>query len=326
MPFFRSLSAAAILFAAGLLAPHSALAQEYPTKPVTIIVSTTPGGPIDTTARVIKDILESELGQNFLIENKPGAGGVTATEAFVRAAPDGYTILVAGPGPMLFTPLLRKTPPYDPFAAFEPINYATDSPTIYAVRADNPAKTLGELIDQIKANPSAFSYGSSGYGNPTHLAGKLLELPTGAALRHVPYKGSPEAILGLLSGDITMHAPTLPVALPHVQAGTIRLLAVGGDRRLDLMPDLPTSAEAGFPDLVTQSWFVFFAPKGTPEPIIAKLDAAITKALSDPAVRQQLSAVGINTINMPGSEFKTRYAQDWARWKAYFETAKMQID
>jgi tripartite-type tricarboxylate transporter receptor subunit TctC len=286
------LSAAAIL----------ALAQGYPEKPIRLLVPYTTGGGTDLMARILGKKLSPSLGQPVVIENKPGAGGVIATDMVAKAPPDGYTLGLISSGHAI-NPSLYSKLPFDPVTGIAPVIQVASGPNVIVVNKDVPAKTLQELIAAIRSEPGHYSFGSAGVGNPTHLAGEAFARQTNTRLIHVPYKGSGQAEIALAGGEITMIIDSIPAALPFINSGKTRALAVTGKNRFALLPNVPTAAEAGLPDFEPITWWGIIAPPGTPHNIVAQLNAAAADALQSPDVRQQFLKFGAEPTTSTPEQF-----------------------
>lgn len=290
----------------------------YPDKPITVVVNSAVAGPVDLLARVLRDEMSRILGQNIVIDNRPAAGGVVGAAHVAQSAPDGYRLLVSGSGPMVLAPVLYKdTVTYKTLDAFRAINVSVDVPVFLAGTNEMPADNLKDYIAMVKKAPGKYSYGTAGIGTPAHLMSELFEKVAGIDLAFVPYKGSPEAMIGLTRGDVSVHVVTPAVALPLYDAGKIRLLAVSGTKRLGKAPKVPTFAESGLPEVVLPAWFGFFAPKGVPTEIIAKLDDAVRKALATPKAQEVLLGAHFNILSLGGAEgdrFLRSEAEKWSRF------------
>jgi tripartite-type tricarboxylate transporter receptor subunit TctC len=268
-----------------------ATAATYPERTIRIVVPYTTGGGTDVMARVIAADLSKMLGQSVIVDNKPGAGGVIGTEIVSKAPPDGYTIGLISSGHAI-NPEMYTHMPFDPVKGVAPITQVATGPNVVVVNANVPAHSLGELIDLARREPGKLTFGSAGVGNPTHLAGELLQRAANIKLLHVPYKGSGQAEIALAGGEITMIIDSVPAALPFINAGKTRALAVTGKRRFPLLPDVPTAAEAGLPGYEFSTWWGMVAPPGTPPEIIATLNNALGKILRSDDVRKQFLQFG----------------------------------
>ena len=279
----------------------SAGAQEnYPSRPIRIVVSFAAGGPTDTVARVMGAKMGELLGQSFVVDNRPGAGGNIGADVVAKSAPDGYTLLMGTVSTHAINPGLYKKMPYDPVRDFAPIGQIGVTPTVLVVNPSVPAKDVKSLIALLKANPGKYSYGSSGMGSILHLCGEQFKaLAGGLNVVHVPYRGSAPLMIDLVGGQIAMAFDATPTVLPQVQAGTIRAVGAGMAARARALPDLPTLQEQGLKGFECYTWNVIFAPARTPPQIVARLNEAINKALADPTVFKRLQETGIDPT--PGS-------------------------
>jgi tripartite-type tricarboxylate transporter receptor subunit TctC len=271
--------------AAVLLTAASAAAQsDYPSKPVKIIVNVAPGGGVDTATRIVADKLQARLGQPFVVENRPGAGGNIGAEVVFAAEGDGYTLLASSPSPLAINGWLYKKLNFDP-AGFEPIAMMSRIPNVLVVRPGFPAKTVQEFVAYAKANPDKLNYGSQGIGTASHLTGELFMTLTGTRLIHVPYKGNTSGVLtDVIAGHVDLSFIQFSAVHELQQSGKLRVLAVATDKRLESLPDVPTMAEAGLPEVLSETWNAISAPPKTPAPIVGKLNAAINEALREPDV------------------------------------------
>ena len=271
--------------AAVLLTAASPAAQsDYPSKPVKIIVNVAPGGGVDTATRIVADKLQARLGQPFVVENRPGAGGNIGAEVVFASEGDGYTLLASSPSPLAINGWLYKKLNFDP-AGFEPIAMMSRIPNVLVVRPGFPAKTVQEFVAYAKANPDKLNYGSQGIGTASHLTGELFMTLTGTRLIHVPYKGNTSGVLtDVIAGHVDLSFIQFLAVHELQQSGKLRVLAVATDKRLESLPDVPTMAEAGLPEVVSETWNAISAPPKTPAPIVGKLNAAINETLREPDV------------------------------------------
>ena len=259
-----------------LMAGGSAFAQSYPNRPIKLMLPFPPGGPTDGAARLIGERLSAALGQPIVIENRAGgAGGTIGAKAVATADPDGYTLLLSAPGPLVTAPAIYRNAGYDPAKDFAPVASLFSSPQILVVHASVPAKTMRELIDYAKANPGKVSYASPGFGTQPHLLGEMIRLTTGVDIIHVPFRGSAPAMTDLLAGQVQMFFDTTTFLLPHLESGKVRALAVGDTTRSPQLPDVPTTGESGYPAIQGTFWTGVVAPAGTPKQVIDKLNSAI---------------------------------------------------
>jgi tripartite-type tricarboxylate transporter receptor subunit TctC len=275
--------------------PHSALGLDYPTRPVRLIVPYAPAGPTDVFARVLARSLSEDLGKQFYVENVPGAGGNIGTGRAAQATPDGYTLLVVGVT-YAINPSLYEKVPYDPYKDLEPIIDAVTNTLVLAVNPSVPAQTVRELVALVKASPGKYSYASTGTGTVAHLAGELFRLSLGLDLVHVPFNGAGPAITSTLGGHTPISFTGVTPVVPHALQGKLRALAVTSETRLPVLPDVPTMAEAGYPDIQGENWTVLLAPTGTPTEIIAFLNREIANVLTMPDVRERLTALGYEPV------------------------------
>ena len=286
----------AALFAlfACLLAP-AAIAQTYPSRPITIVIGYTPGAVSDLAARTIADGLHQAWGQPVIVDNRPGSGGNIGATFVARAAPDGYTLMIGTDATMASNVHLYKHAGFDPVRDFAPVAYAGVNIICLAVNAELPIKSVADVIAYAKQNPGKLSYGSSGTGSPHHLAGELLHQKTGIDIQHVPYRGGGAAVNDLLGGHIGMAFLSLSAAVPHLNTGKIRVIAMVEKTRYAALPDVPTIGET-VPGFEMSSWIGLFAPAGTPADIIAKLNAGVTKVLTAESVKEKLANLGLVVV------------------------------
>lgn len=299
--------------ALGLLASSGAWAQNFPSiKPIRIVVPYAPGGPVDVTARIMAERMEAHLGQRVLVENKAGGNATIGTEFVARAAPDGYTLLMAAPAHTA-NPSLIKSITFDTAKDFAPIAMVMDQPMLIAVHASVPANNIKELVALVKANPSKFNYGTSGAGGPQHLMGELFKAATGTQIMHVPYKGAAPAAAALLAGDTQVAFSTPTNILPHVKSGKLRALASSTARRSPFSPELPTLAESGVAGFEYSSWTGLLAPAATPRDVVQKINDAVMKALAEKETRDKMFQNGIQPVGSSPEEFARFIALDLSR-------------
>ncbi|HTP96860.1 MAG TPA: tripartite tricarboxylate transporter substrate binding protein [Burkholderiales bacterium] len=289
-------------------------AQPYPSRPIRYIVPYAAGGATDIMTRALSPRLSEYLGQQIVVDNRPGAGAIIGTSLLARATADGYTLMMAeiahGANPALHSKL-----PYDTERDFAPVTLVALLPTILVVPPSLPVKTVGELIALARSRPGQLNYSSSGIGSANFLAAELFKSETGVDVVHVPYQGGGQAVTALLSGQAQMLFVTIPPALQHVKAGRLRALAVTGSKRVATLPDVPSISEAGLPGLEVYLWVGTLAPAGTPAPIIAKLNGEIVRVLQDPEVRERISNLGAEIVG-GGPEQLARYIKaEIARWR-----------
>ncbi|HTE15225.1 MAG TPA: tripartite tricarboxylate transporter substrate binding protein [Burkholderiales bacterium] len=284
----------------------------YPAKPIRIVIALAPGGGVDTSGRLLGQKFTEAWGQQVVAENRPGAGGTIATELVARAAPDGYTLLMASLGHAI-TPALYKLS-YDTIKDFAPISLFVQSPSVLAVHPSLPAKNVKELIAFTKARPNEILFSSSGNGSGQHLAMELMNRMAGIQLVHVPYKGTAPSINDLVGGRVSVTAASAISTMPQVRAGRLRALAVASAKRSPSVPELPTIAEAAIPGFAVDQWYALFAPAGTPRDIVAKLYGEIAKTVADPATRERLLAMGLDPAGTSPEDFTAYLKIETAKW------------
>jgi tripartite-type tricarboxylate transporter receptor subunit TctC len=322
--FFVSALVGALL--SGGLAVHPAAAQDFPTRPVTIIVASTPGGGTDILTRIVGEQLSKQLGQPVVVDNRPGAGSVTGTEVAAKAAPDGYTLQTGLNASMAVNPSLFANLPYDPVRDFAPVGMLAEFPFAIVVSKDFPAQSLKELIAMAKAHPGEINYASAGNGTGQQLSMELFKLVTGTNFTHVPYRGAAPAYTDVISGQVPVFFDNLASALGQIKGGTVRALAVTGKQRSPLIPEVPTAEEAGVPGYVYYTWFGLWAPKKTPQPIIDKLHAEVTKALADPTVKGRIAAAAGEPMDMPLADVEPFLKAQIAKWADVVKRAGIKVE
>jgi tripartite-type tricarboxylate transporter receptor subunit TctC len=303
------------LAAAGVLLAASALAQQYPEKPVTVVVPFTPGGSSDITARTVANKLQEALGQTFIIDNKPGANGSLGGKFVANAKPDGYTLFVGSIGVFAINPVLYKDLGYHPLKDYDLLSVAVRTPNALVTRANFPANTVAELVDYLKKNPNKVSFASSGTGSSDHLTAALFWQKTGTTGIHVPYKGGSAAHMDLIAGNTDVSFQNLGSITQHVKGGKMKLLAVTADKRDPSVPNVPTMAEAGVPGLEVFSWQAFVAPKGLPANVKARLQPALIAAIKHPDVVKRFNDLGFEVVGNSPEEFNKFLNEELARWK-----------
>ncbi len=309
---FRKLAAAAV---GALALSTSALAQQYPTKPVTVVVPFTPGGSSDITARTVAAKLQESLGQTFIIDNKPGANGSLGGKFVANAAPDGYTLFVGSIGVFAINQVLYKDLGYDTAKSFELLSVAVRTPNALVTRADFPANTLKEFVDYVKKNPGKVSFASSGTGSSDHLTAALFWQKTGTTGIHVPYKGGSAAHLDIIAGNADCSFQNLGSITQHVKGGKMKLLAVTGSTRDASVPNVPTMTEAGVPGIEVYSWQAFVAPKGLPQNVKDRLQPALIAAIKHPDTVKKFNDMGFEVVGNSPAEFGKFLNDELARWK-----------
>ncbi|MEJ7667763.1 MAG: tripartite tricarboxylate transporter substrate binding protein [Casimicrobiaceae bacterium] len=317
-PIFASMLAAVVFSV-------SASAQTYPDKPVKLVLAAPAGSSIDVLGRTIADKLKDRLGQSVIVENKPAAGGTVATAEVAKAAPDGYTMLIAFNGPLAFGPLLQKLP-YDVQRDLQPVIITSSQPNVLAVNAQLPVKNVAELVAYAKANPGKLNYASVGNGSSSHLNMELLKSTAGIDAVHVPFNGSPPAVLATVQGETQAMFAVMQPLQAQIQAGKLRALAVTTRQRFPLLPDLPTIAEAGYPDFEALAWNGVLVPAATPKAIVAKLNAEINDVLKQPDVVAKMQAVGFDLIGGTPEAFGALIKSESDKWAPVMKRVGLKID
>jgi tripartite-type tricarboxylate transporter receptor subunit TctC len=303
-----------LLILALSLCASGALAQAWPAKPVRVIVPFAPGGTADTLGRLAAKKLSDVFREGFVVENRPGAGGVLGSELVAKSPPDGYTLVVSGVASHVLAPALPRGAPYDPLKDFTHIALFGGPPSVLVVNPQVPAKSLQEFVDLLKANPKKYSYGSPGNGTHGQLVAELFKQLAHVEMQHVPYKGASGAITDLIAGHIPAASTTLSTASGQIHAGRARALAISTAARLPDYGDVPTFAEAGYKDLVATIWFSLSGPAGLPAPIVERLNAEVRKALDSADVRERLKPEGIEPGRLDAAEFTAFVAEELKRW------------
>jgi tripartite-type tricarboxylate transporter receptor subunit TctC len=313
----------AVVAAALAIAP-SALAQQYPTRPVTIVVPFTPGGSSDITARTVAGKLQETFGQSFVIDNKPGANGGLGGKYVAVAQPDGYTLFVGSIGVFAINPILYKDLGYDPLRDYDLLSVAVRTPNALVMRANFPADNVAEFVAYLKKNPDRVSFASSGTGSSDHLTTALFWQKTGTTGIHVPYKGGSAAHLDLIAGNVDVSFQNLGSITQHVKAGKMKLLAVTGDKRDPSVPAVPTLTEAGVPGIEVYSWQAFVAPKGLPASVKARLQPALIAAIKHPDTVKKFNEIGFEVVASNPDEFNRFLVEELGRWKQVVDTAGLK--
>jgi tripartite-type tricarboxylate transporter receptor subunit TctC len=302
----------------------AASAQDYPAKPIKLIVPYSAGGPSDVVARLVTQRMTVILGQSFIIENRGGAGGSIGGRAVANADPDGYTLLFASTGPIVISPIVFKPVDYDPSKSLVPIALIGTTSNLLVVNPKFPVHSVAELIAYAKANPGKLAYSSPGVGTPPHMIGEMLKLKTGIDIVHVPYKGGGSSTQDVIAGQVQLTFENPAVSLALVRSGAIRALAVTSSVRNPRVPELPTMIEAGIPDFVSVSFTGLVAPAGTPEPIIRKLNAAANESLKDPAVQSTLRTLAVDIHGGSPEEFGAYLTHEREKWREVTKAANVQ--
>lgn len=317
MNILRKLVLGLLLF----LLPSLAAAQDFPAKPIKLIVPFPAGGPNDIIARVVGQRMSELAGQPVLIDNRGGQGGVLGTDVVAKASPDGYTIAITSAGALAISPSMEKVA-YDTLRDLAPVTLVATVPEMLVVANSVPANNLRELIALAKAQPGKLNFASTGPGGLPHLAGELLKSAAGIDIVHIPYRGAAPAVNDMLGQQqVQMAFFDLPILLPQIQARALRAIAVGSLERAPTAPDVPTLAEAGFPGLHIENWYGMVAPKGTPQPVVAALHHIATQAMADPAVTEKLAAQGATLVGDTPEHFRQFIADETAKWAKVIKDA-----
>ncbi len=324
-----SVSTLAAALALGLAGPSRAQAQAWPTHPVKIVVPAPAGSSLDVVARLLADKLKDRWGQTVFIENKPGAGGMLGVDVAAKAAPDGHTLAVGFNGPVAFAPFLYKKMPYDPAKDLVAVVMTTSQPNVLAVNAELPVKTVKEFVDWAKAQGGKANYSSLGQGSSAHLTMALMMNEAGFAATHVPFNGSPPAAMALAQGTADASFMTAPALLALVKSGKVRMLATSAAKRSDgpdNLKDLPTLAEAGYPQVESLAWNGLFTAAGTPAAVVNKINSDVNTALRDPALKAVLDSQGLSAVGGSPDDFKRVLEADARKWGAIIQKLGIKLD
>jgi tripartite-type tricarboxylate transporter receptor subunit TctC len=319
----------AILLALGalLLVPGAAaLAQGYPVKLIKLVVGNPPGGPTDIVGRIVAQQLAEGLGQQVIVENRAGANGIIAIEGLAKAPPDGYTLLLAASGQLAVNVSLYRKLPYDPVKDLAPVILVASAPMALLVNPALPAGSVQELIALLKARPGGYSYASAGNGTTQHLTGELFKSMAEVKMAHVPYKGSPPALNDLIGGQVPIAFDAVFSALPQIKGGRIRALATTGSVRSNVLPEVPTVAEAGLPGFESNAWFGLVAPQGTPQAVLEKLNAVLDKALATRELKARLRDIGLEPASGSPEQFGAFIKAEIAKWNKVVRESGMTVD
>jgi tripartite-type tricarboxylate transporter receptor subunit TctC len=306
--------------------PQAALADDYPTRPITLIVPFPPGGSTTVMARNVADKMSAALGQSIVVENRGGAGGTLGTRFAAKAAPDGYTILLSYTGTFSIAPTAYGDPGYDPRKDFAPIGMIGAAPNLLLVNPSLPVHSVAELIKYAKAQTAPMPYGSPGVGTVNHLAAEMLAIEIGAKMQHIPYKGNGPALGDLIGGHIPMMFMPIPAALGNVKAGTLRALAISSAKRSNVLPDLPTLAESGLPGFEVALRYGLAAPAGTPKPIIERLNKELNAALASEEVQKRLANEGADVLPMSPEAYATDIDREEKKWGALVRKLNLKLE
>ncbi|HTM74705.1 MAG TPA: tripartite tricarboxylate transporter substrate binding protein [Pseudolabrys sp.] len=313
----------ALLIGLTLLCPATGMAQDFPTKPIKLIVPFPPGGPNDIIARVVGQRMSEIVKQPIVIENRSGQGGVTGTDAVAKSPPDGYTIAIASAGALAISPSMEKVS-YETLKDLQPITLVATVPEMLVVATSVPANNMKELVALANSQPGKLNFASSGPGSLPHLAGELFKLTAKIDIVHVPYRGAAPAVNDLLAQQVQMVFLDLPVLLPQIKAGKLKPIAVGAPQRVPSAPDVPTTAEAGMPNLLTENWYGMVAPAKTPPTVVAALNKAAVEAMKDPAVIEKLSSQGAILGGDSPQHFATFIDSETKKWAKVIKDAGVQ--
>jgi tripartite-type tricarboxylate transporter receptor subunit TctC len=300
-------------------------ADAYPAQPIRFLVPNPPGGGSDAVARILATELSKNFGQQVVVDNRGGGGGIIANETAARATPDGYTMLLGFIGPMVITPAMLKTP-YDSLKDYAPVSLVAAGQYMLVLHPSVPAKTLKEFVAYAKANPTKLNYGSAGNGSPLHLAPELFKARAGIEMAHVPYKGGGPATAAVLGGEVQVLFGSITSVLPQVKAGKLTPIGVTGAKRSPIAPEYPTIAELGYPGFEMTSWYGVLLPAKTPPAIVNKLNAAIVEALKNPEVVEQMKRQGMDTIGNSPAEFSAYLKTETEKWAKVVKAAGIKPD
>ena len=303
------------------LLAFAAQSQDYPVKPIRVLVPFAPGGAVDTTARILGQKMTERLGWQFLVENRPGGNGFIATTAAAKSAPDGYTLLMAHTGEFAVNPAVFANVPYELERDFVPITMVSDAPMLYLASAQAPFNSFQDLVAAAKAKPGAIGYASAGNGSINHLAGEWLALAAGIKLLHVPYKGGAPAATAIAAGDVPLGVVSIPGATPHLKSGRAKVIGVTTAKRSTLDSSWSTPRDAGIPEVDASIWVGLFAPKGVPQPIIDRLNSEVRRTLDSADVQKRFADTGSETVGMSSADFLARIKKDAERYKAIVKAA-----
>ena len=311
---------------AALLFSTTAFSQAFPGKPIRIVVPFAPGGNVDITARLVAPGLQQELGQPVIVENKPGAGGTIGADQVVKSPPDGYTLLMGSNSTFSVAPSLYTKIPYNPLKDFAPVISLAAAPFVLVTNPNVAAKDARALVALAKAEPRKLTMSSAGTGSSNHLVGELFQEISGARFTHVPYKGSGQALTDLMGGQVNLHFDQITSAASHIQGGKLRALLVTAPRRVPMLPDVPTAAEAGYPAFEATNVTGLIAPAGTPREVIERLNAAAQKVLAQPGVKAKFAEIGAETTGGTPEQFATYIREDLSKWTRIVKDANVKVD
>ena len=320
----RAALAAALVL--GIACAPVVLAQDYPNKPVRLIVAQAAGSSADILMRMVAQRLSEAWGQQVIVDNRPGANGIIGMDALAKARPDGYTIAMAAPSPMTVNQFIYKSLPYKPLEDFAPVTQTTGITFVLVANPNLPVKTVADLVALAKQKPDGLNYSSPGVGNLSHLGAELLSSEAGIKMRHIPNKGDTPALLDVIAGNTDFTIITLPAALPHIRSGKLRLVAVCGRARSPVFPGVPTIAESGFPGVVIEGWSGIIAPAGTPPEIVAKLQRDFTKLFLAPEFKESVSKQGADIAGTSPEAFAAFIRAEADKWSRVIKTSGLEFN
>ena len=323
-PIFRILPL--LSFCLILPTAHAVAADNYPAKPIRLVVPFPPGGPADSLARVVGEKIGASMGKPIVVDNRPGAGGNIGMEVGAKAAPDGYTLVLAPAGNLTVNPSLYHSVPYDVGRDFAPVTVLATVPNILVVHPSVPAKTVTELVHYAKAHPGELNFSSPGNGSGAHLAGELFKSLAAIDIAHIPFNGIAPAVTAVVGGQVQLMFAGAPSVLQHVKSGRLNALGVASLKRIAAAPDLPTLSESGFPGFDVTSWYGIVAPAGTPNDVITRLHNEMTKALNEPDVREKLAGLGAEPVGNTPAEFAAMIKSETAKWSRIVKDAKITAE
>jgi len=321
----RSLLALALSIGVAAMPAQAQAQQDYPNKPIRLVVPFTPGGVTDTGARVVAERLGARLGQQVVVDNRPGASGNIGTQAVAAAPPDGYTLVLGFDGTMVINPHVFSKVPFDTVNDFVPVSKIGDAVLVIVTHPSVPAKTLPELIAYSKSNPGGLSYGSSGTGGTPHVAAEMLKVKTGAEFVHVPYKGGGQAMTDVVGGQLPMLYTAVASALPFIERGQVRAIAISSVQRLPSLPQVPTVGET-LPGFEASSWIGILAPAKTPKPIVDRIQRELHAVVNEPAVKERLTKLGITSVGNTSEEFGQQIQADLKKYADVVKAARIKVD
>ncbi|MCW5734351.1 MAG: tripartite tricarboxylate transporter substrate binding protein [Enhydrobacter sp.] len=307
-------------------AARRASAADYPSRALRLIVPYAPGGGADAVARIIAKLAGASMGQSIVVENKGGAGSIVGTDLVAKASPDGYTLLLGQSGPISINPAVYKSLPYDPVKELTPVTMTNSYPYVLVINPKLGVTTLKDFVALAKAQAGALNYGTTGVGAANHLMSELFCAKSGVKMTHIPYRGTALAVADCVSGQVTMVFGDPVSVLPHVNAGTLRAIAVTSPQRSPVAPSVPTMAESGNPDVEAVAWHGIFAPARTPQPIVDKLNMEVVKALANPEIRDLLNKQAMSPVGSTQAEFAAFLKKDLATWKEVATLAQVSVE